>query len=121
MALDSTRADVRADLINRGIGAGFVFGAAGGFLTFIVFAAKLVLMSDFDRYRLRALDAVRPDHGRRPGARRALLDASTRSSQSGSRSPCTATSTCPTPKVDASRAAGAIKVPVWGIFFVKKS
>ena len=42
MALDSTRADVRADLINRGIGAGFVFGAAGGFLTFIVFAAEFV-------------------------------------------------------------------------------
>jgi len=42
LALDTTRADVRADLINRGIGAGFVFGAAGGFLTFIVFATKLV-------------------------------------------------------------------------------
>jgi hypothetical protein len=27
MALDSTRADMRADLINRGMGAGFIFGA----------------------------------------------------------------------------------------------
>jgi hypothetical protein len=42
LALDMTRPDVRAGLINRGIGAGFVFSAAGGFLTFIVFAAKLV-------------------------------------------------------------------------------
>jgi len=42
MALDSTRADMRADLINRGMGFGFIFGAAAGFLTFIVFTARLV-------------------------------------------------------------------------------
>ncbi len=42
MALDSTRADIRADLINRGIGAGFALGATLGFLTFIVFATRLV-------------------------------------------------------------------------------
>ena len=42
MALDTTRAEVRADLINRGMGFGFIFGAAGGFLTFIVFAARIV-------------------------------------------------------------------------------
>lgn len=41
-ALDTTRAQVRADLINRGMGAGFIFGAAAGALTFIVFAARLV-------------------------------------------------------------------------------
>ena len=40
MALDSTRADVRADLINCGVG--FVLGAAAGFLTFIVFAPRVV-------------------------------------------------------------------------------
>ena len=42
MALDATRAEVRADLINRGMGFGFIFGAAGGFLTFIVFATRIV-------------------------------------------------------------------------------
>jgi len=42
LALDMTRPDIRADLINRGIGAGFVFGMAFGFLTFVVFAARLV-------------------------------------------------------------------------------
>jgi hypothetical protein len=41
-ALDTTRADLRADLINRGIGIGFLAGAALGFLMFIVFVAKLV-------------------------------------------------------------------------------
>jgi hypothetical protein len=42
MALDSTRADVRADLINRGMGAGFVIGMAAGATLFFVFVAKLV-------------------------------------------------------------------------------
>lgn len=42
MALDKTRADVRADLINRGIGAGFIAGAAVGMLLFVLFASKLV-------------------------------------------------------------------------------
>ena len=41
-ALDATRADVRADLINRGIGAGFMFGMAFGALLFFVFVARLV-------------------------------------------------------------------------------
>jgi hypothetical protein len=42
VALDATRADLRADLINRGIGIGFLAGAAVGFLTFIVFVARIV-------------------------------------------------------------------------------
>lgn len=42
MALDSTRADVRGDLINRGIGFGFILGAAAGFLMFIAFVARVV-------------------------------------------------------------------------------
>jgi hypothetical protein len=42
LALDMTRSDVRADLINRGIGAGFIFGMAVGFLMFIAFVARLV-------------------------------------------------------------------------------
>jgi hypothetical protein len=42
MALDTTRADVRADLINRGMGAGFLFGMAVGGLLFFVFVARLV-------------------------------------------------------------------------------
>jgi hypothetical protein len=42
LALDSTRAEVRADLINRGIGFGFMLGAAVGFLMFIAFVARLV-------------------------------------------------------------------------------
>jgi hypothetical protein len=42
LALDMTRPDVRADLINRGIGFGFMLGAAFGFLTFVVFAARLM-------------------------------------------------------------------------------
>jgi hypothetical protein len=41
-ALDSTRAELRADLINRGLGAGFALGMALGFLIFILFVAKLV-------------------------------------------------------------------------------
>jgi hypothetical protein len=41
-ALDATRADLRADLINRGIGVGFLAGAALGFLMFILFVARLV-------------------------------------------------------------------------------
>jgi len=41
-ALDSTRADVRADLINRGIGVGFMFGMAFGALLFFLFVARLV-------------------------------------------------------------------------------
>ncbi len=40
-ALDTTRADVRADLINRGMGIGFVLGMTLGFLTLFVFIAKL--------------------------------------------------------------------------------
>ena len=36
LALDATRAEVRADLINRGMGAGFMFGMA------FVFVARLV-------------------------------------------------------------------------------
>ncbi len=41
-AFDSTKAHVRADLINRGMGAGFMLGAALGLLTFVLFAARLV-------------------------------------------------------------------------------
>jgi hypothetical protein len=40
-ALDTTRADVRADLINRGMGIGFIFGMALGLLMFFVFIAKI--------------------------------------------------------------------------------
>ncbi len=42
MTLDSTRAGVRADLINRGMGAGFIVGAAAGGLMFFVFVARVV-------------------------------------------------------------------------------
>ncbi len=42
VALDTTRADLRADLINRGIGVGFMFGMAFGALLFFVFVARLV-------------------------------------------------------------------------------
>jgi hypothetical protein len=42
VALDTTRADLRADLINRGIGVGFLFGMAAGALLFFVFVARLV-------------------------------------------------------------------------------
>jgi len=42
VALDATRADLRADLINRGIGVGFMFGMAFGALLFFVFVARLV-------------------------------------------------------------------------------
>ena len=41
-ALDSTRAELRADLINRGLGAGFILGMAGGLLIFVVFVARLI-------------------------------------------------------------------------------
>ncbi len=41
-ALDTTPADVRADLINRGLGIGFRIGMAGGLLMFFVFIARLV-------------------------------------------------------------------------------
>jgi hypothetical protein len=41
-ALDSTRAELRADLINRGLGAGFALGMAVGFLMFVLFVAKVV-------------------------------------------------------------------------------
>jgi hypothetical protein len=41
-ALDSTHAELRADLINRGLGVGFLLGMAGGLLLFFVFVAKLV-------------------------------------------------------------------------------
>ncbi len=40
-ALDTTRADLRADLINRGMGMGFIFGMGGGLLMFFVFISKL--------------------------------------------------------------------------------
>jgi hypothetical protein len=42
LALDTTPADVRADLINRGLGIGFRIGMAGGLLMFFVFIARLV-------------------------------------------------------------------------------
>jgi hypothetical protein len=41
LALDATRADIRADLINRGMGIGFVVGTAVGFLMFLVFIARI--------------------------------------------------------------------------------
>jgi hypothetical protein len=41
-ALDSTRAELRADLINRGLGIGFAIGMALGFLMFVLFVARLV-------------------------------------------------------------------------------
>jgi hypothetical protein len=41
-ALDSARAELRADLINRGLGVGFLLGMAGGLLMFVVFVARLV-------------------------------------------------------------------------------
>jgi hypothetical protein len=41
-ALDSTRAELRADLINRGLGVGFALGMASGFLMFIAFVARLI-------------------------------------------------------------------------------
>jgi len=42
IAFDTTKADLRADLINRGMGAGFMFGAALGLVTFVLFAARIV-------------------------------------------------------------------------------
>ena len=41
-ALDTTAANVRADMINRGLGVGFRLGMCGGVLMFFVFAARLV-------------------------------------------------------------------------------
>jgi hypothetical protein len=41
-ALDATPAHVRADLINRGMGVGFVGGMLFGPLMFFVFIAKIV-------------------------------------------------------------------------------
>jgi hypothetical protein len=41
-ALDSTRAELRADLINRGLGVGFALGMASGFLMFVAFVARLI-------------------------------------------------------------------------------
>lgn len=41
LALDDTHAEVRADLINRGMGAGFVVGMAAGVVLFFVFVARL--------------------------------------------------------------------------------
>ncbi len=42
VALDTTHADLRADLINRGMGVGFMLGMAFGALLFFVFIARLV-------------------------------------------------------------------------------
>lgn len=42
LALDATPADVRADLINRGLGIGFRIGMPLGLLMFFVCAARLV-------------------------------------------------------------------------------
>ncbi len=41
VALDTTHADLRADLINRGVGVGFLIGMAFGVLLFFVFVARL--------------------------------------------------------------------------------
>ena len=41
-ALDTTPANVRADLINRGMGFGFRLGMGFGLLMFFVFIARLV-------------------------------------------------------------------------------
>lgn len=41
LALDTTPAHVRADLINRGLGLGFRVGMAGGFLMFFVLVARI--------------------------------------------------------------------------------
>ncbi len=40
-ALDTTPADIRADLINRGLGVGFRVGMLTGLLMFIVFIARI--------------------------------------------------------------------------------
>jgi hypothetical protein len=42
LALDSTPADVRADLINRGLGIGFRIGMLAGPLMFFVFVTRIV-------------------------------------------------------------------------------
>ena len=42
LALDTTRAELRGDLINRGLGLGFVVGMALGLLMFVLFVARLV-------------------------------------------------------------------------------
>jgi hypothetical protein len=41
VALDTTPADVRADLINRGLGVGFRAGMIGGLVMFFVFTGRL--------------------------------------------------------------------------------
>jgi len=41
-AFDSSKAHVRADLINRGMGFGFILGMAAGATLFFVFVARLV-------------------------------------------------------------------------------
>jgi hypothetical protein len=41
-ALDTTPADIRADLINRGLGIGFRIGMLTGLLLCIVFIARIV-------------------------------------------------------------------------------
>jgi hypothetical protein len=41
LALDATDADVRADLINRGMGIGFRIGMPVGLLMCIVFIARI--------------------------------------------------------------------------------
>lgn len=42
LALDATPAQVRADLINRGMGIGFRVGMVLGLLMFFVFSARVV-------------------------------------------------------------------------------
>jgi hypothetical protein len=41
-ALDATPAQLRADLINRGMGIGFSVGVPLGFVIFILFAARIL-------------------------------------------------------------------------------
>jgi hypothetical protein len=42
LASDTTPADVRADLINRGLGVGYRWGMAAGGLIFVLFVARIV-------------------------------------------------------------------------------
>jgi hypothetical protein len=42
LVLDETRAEERTDLINHGMGIGFLVGAALGLLTLFVFIARVV-------------------------------------------------------------------------------